>query len=444
MVANVSQLEQVSHNTSTPQSAAHGSGGSGSSFSDMLQNGIHAAAASGSTPPAQPAAAQTPAHQTTPTSASGPSTGSAPATTTPGKKPAAADDTTQVQAAAAATAATAAALAAATGNNSAVQTTTASEVSAAAATAANATSVLPGAVPATTAAAAETSGNTHDAGNGTDSKGFATLAASAAAAIAGKSGSGVTMAQAVAGATSKAGLQSAPEKFSESAVHPSAAPVTDKPTAEQTATIDAASSRNQAPAAGVTPGVENQLGNNSMQTLKQANQNLSSTQAAAIAPVLSGASPIEGAHAASTTIAPPVGSNGWDEAVGQKITWMVNGGQQSASLTLNPPELGPMQVVLSVNNLHASATFISHQPEVRQALQDAIPKLREMMGQSGIQLGDCNVNSQAQQQAFAQSQAQSGGRSGNSTGSTASTTAVVSNTATVTTRGGVGLVDTFV
>jgi flagellar hook-length control protein FliK len=123
---------------------------------------------------------------------------------------------------------------------------------------------------------------------------------------------------------------------------------------------------------------------------------------------------------------------------------MVNGGQQSASLTLNPPDLGPMQVVLSVNNLHASATFISHQPEVRQALQEAIPKLREMMGQSGIQLGDCNVNSQAQQQAFQQSQAQSASKSGNGSGSAAATISSVSQVGSVAPRSGLGLVDTFV
>jgi flagellar hook-length control protein FliK len=106
-----------------------------------------------------------------------------------------------------------------------------------------------------------------------------------------------------------------------------------------------------------------------------------------------------------------------------------------------------MQVVLSVNNLHASATFISHQPEVRQALQDAIPKLREMLGQSGIQLGDCNVNSQAQQQAFAQSQSQSNaqsGRSGGASSANAAAAASATSVGSVAPRGGVGLVDTFV
>lgn len=92
------------------------------------------------------------------------------------------------------------------------------------------------------------------------------------------------------------------------------------------------------------------------------------------------------------TLTPKVGTAAWDQALGQKIVWMVAGTQQSASLTLNPPDLGPLQVVLHVSNDQANATFISAQPEVRQALEAALPKLREMMGDAGIQLGQSTVS----------------------------------------------------
>jgi flagellar hook-length control protein FliK len=179
----------------------------------------------------------------------------------------------------------------------------------------------------------------------------------------------------------------------------------------------------------------------SMQTLKSANQDLSAAQMSAIAPVFS-VPTSEVAATTNETIAPPVGTSAWDEAVGQKINWMVNENQQSASLTLNPPELGPLQVVLSVSNQHASATFTSHQPEVRAALENAIPKLREMLNQSGIQLGDCNVNSQAKQQ-FAQNQSSSGSSTNASTEAVtaANTISAIPNSAA---RSGLGLVDTFV
>nr|WP_217345026.1 flagellar hook-length control protein FliK [Noviherbaspirillum sp. L7-7A]MBV0879238.1 flagellar hook-length control protein FliK [Noviherbaspirillum sp. L7-7A] len=97
-------------------------------------------------------------------------------------------------------------------------------------------------------------------------------------------------------------------------------------------------------------------------------------------------------------LTPAVGTPAWDQALGQKIVWMAQGGEQSASLTMNPPELGPMQVVLSVSNNQATVDFMAAQPEVRQALEAALPRLREMMGESGIQLGQANVSAGGQQQ----------------------------------------------
>ena len=100
-------------------------------------------------------------------------------------------------------------------------------------------------------------------------------------------------------------------------------------------------------------------------------------------------------------LTPPVGTPAWDQALGQKIVWMAQGGEQTATLTMNPPDLGPMQVVLSVSNNQATVDFTSAQPEVRQALESALPRLREMMGESGVQLGQANVSAGSQQQQFA-------------------------------------------
>ncbi|WP_223246875.1 flagellar hook-length control protein FliK [Sulfuriferula thiophila] len=91
-------------------------------------------------------------------------------------------------------------------------------------------------------------------------------------------------------------------------------------------------------------------------------------------------------------LTPRVGTPAWDQALGQKIVWMVGGATQTASISLNPPDLGPLQVVLNVTNDQASATFIAAQPEVRQAIEAAMPKLREMMSDAGIQLGQANVS----------------------------------------------------
>ena len=92
------------------------------------------------------------------------------------------------------------------------------------------------------------------------------------------------------------------------------------------------------------------------------------------------------------------GSTGWNQEVSQKVIWMVGGTDQSATLTLNPPDLGPLQVVISVNNDKADTQFISDNPDVRLALEQGVETLREMMRESGIELGKANVSAGNQSQ----------------------------------------------
>jgi flagellar hook-length control protein FliK len=102
--------------------------------------------------------------------------------------------------------------------------------------------------------------------------------------------------------------------------------------------------------------------------------------------------PQAAAGQAADKLTPRVGAPGWDQALGQKMVWMAAGSQQSATLSLNPPDLGPLQVVLNVTNNHASVNFTAAQPEVRQALEASMPKLRDMLADAGIQLGQTNVS----------------------------------------------------
>jgi flagellar hook-length control protein FliK len=97
-------------------------------------------------------------------------------------------------------------------------------------------------------------------------------------------------------------------------------------------------------------------------------------------------------------ISPPLNSSAWDKAVGQKVIWMVGASMQSAELTLNPPDLGPLQIVLNVTNDQANATFISAHPDVREALEASLPKLRQMMDDAGVQLSGFSVNAEASNQ----------------------------------------------
>jgi flagellar hook-length control protein FliK len=108
-----------------------------------------------------------------------------------------------------------------------------------------------------------------------------------------------------------------------------------------------------------------------------------------------------------------LGTQAWDNQVSQRIVYMV-GKEQAATLTLNPPDLGPVQIVLNVTNDQATVAFSSDQLDVRQALENALPRLREMMSESGIALGnatvDANVPDGRQQQQDSDRRAQGGQR----------------------------------
>jgi flagellar hook-length control protein FliK len=136
------------------------------------------------------------------------------------------------------------------------------------------------------------------------------------------------------------------------------------------------------------------------------------------------------------------GKTGWDQAISQKVVWMVGNGQQSASLTLNPPDLGPLKVVINVHNDQADTTFISDNDEVRKALESGMSHLREKMNESGIQLGQANVSTSQQSQQEFQQAAQ--GRVFEGAKNQANTKAVeIDSHAKVSVRVSDGLVDTF-
>jgi len=99
--------------------------------------------------------------------------------------------------------------------------------------------------------------------------------------------------------------------------------------------------------------------------------------------------------ASPTLISADVAQPAWGDEFSQKITWMATQHNQSAELHLNPPQLGPLDVVLKMSGDQATATFTSPHAAVRDAIEQALPKLREMMADNGIMLGNAMVSDQS-------------------------------------------------
>lgn len=91
----------------------------------------------------------------------------------------------------------------------------------------------------------------------------------------------------------------------------------------------------------------------------------------------------------------PVHDHAWAGDFSQKIVWLATSDKQVAQLTLNPPQMGPIEISLTLNKDSASAFFVSQNAEVREAIESALPRLREMLASAGIELGQANVGAES-------------------------------------------------
>jgi len=112
------------------------------------------------------------------------------------------------------------------------------------------------------------------------------------------------------------------------------------------------------------------------------------------APTAQGPAPATSALA-TLSVNTPLTAAGWDQALGERIQWMVNQKTQNAQIRLNPAQLGPMEVRVQVQNDQASIQFSSAHSTVREALEAALPRLRELFDASGVELVDVDVSGQS-------------------------------------------------
>jgi flagellar hook-length control protein FliK len=93
-------------------------------------------------------------------------------------------------------------------------------------------------------------------------------------------------------------------------------------------------------------------------------------------------------------VAAPVTSRDFGQEVGNRIVWMATQNRQVAELRIDPPELGPVEVRLSISNDQANLSFHSPHATVRDALHASLPRLQDMLQGLGITLGQVSVGAE--------------------------------------------------
>jgi len=94
-------------------------------------------------------------------------------------------------------------------------------------------------------------------------------------------------------------------------------------------------------------------------------------------------------------VSSPVGTTAFNDEVGGKVTWMASQRVQSASLQISPEHMGPVEVRISMQDGATSVAFSANHADTRAALEQALPRLREMFTTQGLTLSDASVSQQS-------------------------------------------------
>lgn len=85
-----------------------------------------------------------------------------------------------------------------------------------------------------------------------------------------------------------------------------------------------------------------------------------------------------------------------------QVGLMLAKNMKSVDMRLDPPELGSMQVKLSIQNDQASVSFVVSNQQTKEALENSFPRLKELLEQQGLELADSDVQQQQSQTGQAQ------------------------------------------
>lgn len=112
----------------------------------------------------------------------------------------------------------------------------------------------------------------------------------------------------------------------------------------------------------------------------------------------------------TATLAAPFGSTDFAQALAEKVSMWVSTarteGPMTAELHLNPADMGPINVKISLDGQSAHVDFAAAALETRQAIEASLPMLSSALDSVGLSLSGGDVSSQTSQQAFEQALAQ--------------------------------------
>lgn len=93
-----------------------------------------------------------------------------------------------------------------------------------------------------------------------------------------------------------------------------------------------------------------------------------------------------------------VNTPAWKNALGERAIMISAQNMRVAEIKLDPPELGSLSIRVNVNQDQVSLSFTSPHAHVRDAVEQSLPRLREMFAEQGLALQDSEVADQSADQ----------------------------------------------
>ncbi|WP_375144346.1 flagellar hook-length control protein FliK [Pseudoalteromonas sp. HL-AS1] len=76
----------------------------------------------------------------------------------------------------------------------------------------------------------------------------------------------------------------------------------------------------------------------------------------------------------------------------ERVSSMLNINNKEAEIRLDPPEMGSMQIRIRSDAEQAHINFVVQNQQAKEALEQSMPRLREMLAQQGLELGESTIS----------------------------------------------------
>lgn len=94
----------------------------------------------------------------------------------------------------------------------------------------------------------------------------------------------------------------------------------------------------------------------------------------------------------TAAVATPLHAAAFPAHFAAEVAMLGAAGIERAEIQLQPPDLGPVRIELTLSGESARIAFSAAQPETRQAIEQSLPLLKDLLAERGLALGDASVS----------------------------------------------------